>query len=259
MKTGQTNIDYFEKMLDNKGKARNWTLLWVGLFTIMAFAIVYVGIINQELNQSLREERLANELLRLKYESDSSTTVLQISQQNTTDLADSMKIKLDAMTTLVSDLEKSNRLLREKVQQVSNNQNTTAVDVELNKIKPTIMKSANPAYTRKENKPNVYIQYMPDFENKLPELRKALTNYELPGAEKITRITFRPTVKYFNAEDQQHATEIAKLAKAATGLDFEAVKTDLKTPVGQLELWMGMYRAPAKNVNINRINSKLKQ
>lgn len=90
-----------------------------------------------------------------------------------------------------------------------------------------------PAYT-------VYIQYAPDMQAQQQQLREVLAkDYKVPPAERITDISFGPTIRYFHPEDAAAAGQLADIAGKSCGLRFDPKLIPIKAPPGQLEVWIG--------------------
>jgi hypothetical protein len=102
-------------------------------------------------------------------------------------------------------------------------------------------KPRDPVYT-------VYVQCMSGFEKLMPPMIKGLREkkYRVPKWETVNDISFDPVVKYFYAGDHDEAKKIAEFVNSSDNYfhhnPVQLQKVNLKSPLHQIEIWVGQYQ-----------------
>ena len=271
MQTTEETIDLIDKLIINKRKSRTWTIISVSLFLLMA---AFVLIFSKKLADtkgrlSVSEKKLIEATLRLQFMNDSiqkandSVKGINYSLTKLSENFDSLQNVNDTLTALLNKSQqtyinistqmastKINELYKEAYPEQKNNVSEN--------VKESIINTKEIKDPVAEN-PVVYIQYMPDYKDitfkAIHLLKEQKTDVQKP--ELITGTTFNPVVKYFNKEDQAEAERIADiLNKHLSGVikkQFIAQNVRLKSPLRQLEVWIGEYRPPKVNPEIQKV------
>jgi hypothetical protein len=89
---------------------------------------------------------------------------------------------------------------------------------------------------------------MPGFEKLMPPMVKDLRGkkYRVPKWETVQELSFNPVIKYFYEQDLAEAKKIAAFVNNSD--DFfrqnpvKLQKLNLKSPLHQIEIWVGTYQ-----------------
>lgn len=267
----KTPSDIIDQYIENHNKAKRWTLFWVLIFCLLATGLIILSVKNKELIEE-------NALLKAQQDiqsADSAKQAVEISLENTTATVEKLQQENDLNTLEIERLSLHNR----KLISIQNNQPVQQIDDSLKKIqakviatkkytpvKPVTKIIAAPAATAAPADNStaaqsadvsassiVYIQYMPGFSNYKDKVSAALKSYTVRAPELIERITFNSTVKYFNESDEKAASHIAQVVSSILGSTVQAKFTRLKVPAGQIEVWLGQYKA----ADISEIRKKI--
>jgi len=224
--------DILARFIRNEKTAKTWTLVSVIIFVALAFGILYLM---SELKKAKDATEAAKEATdRALSRADSINSVLETfktSQENTAKLANSAPIE------------------------IAKNE---GIFVPQRPIKPP-EKSINSSGRKKDV--IVFVQYKKEYYDQCQLLVRTLKadKYLVPGKELIEKINFSSSVKYFNDSDKMWADSVAAVVNTTLGRNesnlVPAVRDYLKAPKGQLEVWMGDYRAPATAELVKKYNS----
>lgn len=276
MQSTDETIDLIDRLIINKRKSRTWTIISVLLFLLMA---TFVLIFSKKLADtkgrlSVSENKLIDATQRLQFMKDSiqkaKDSVMEINYSLTklNQNFDSLQNVNDTLTALLS-----------KSQQTNINNNSLDPGTNINVLfketypaqKNTVSENVKESIINtKEMKdpvamrPVVYIQYMPDYKditNKaIHLLKEQKTNVQKP--ELINGTTFNPVVKYFHIEDKAEAERIADiLNKQLSGVmkkQFTPQIVKLKSPLHQIEVWIGDYRPSKVSPEIQEVLQYIK-
>jgi hypothetical protein len=235
MEKSKKNLELIDKFIDNERKSRIWTTINIGIFCLLGLAVFWLA---YELNKSNAKFKTQNiELRKIKDQLDSALRRLSaynaslqedsLSLSNRVGNYDSLKKVLDTVLIIYN-------------QSQAHTNNNVSGD---NKIKEY---TQNVREDRELYK--VYLHFMPGYEKMSAKATQQLkrNKYTVPGQEKVTTVTFDPVVKYFHEEDEGEARKIARLiSNSDPYFDKNPVtlqKLNLKSPMRQLEVWIGEYR-----------------
>lgn len=264
----KTPSDIIDQYIENHNKAKKWTLLWVLIFCLLATGLIFLSVKNKELIEE-------NALLKAQQEiqsADSAKQAVEISLENTTATVEKLQQENDLSALEIERLSLHNR----KLINLQQNQPVQQIDDSLKKVqakviatqkyipvKPVTKSITAPAAPADNSTaaPSadasqssiVYIQYMPGFSGYKDKVSAALKSYTVRAPELIERITFNSTVKYFNESDEKAASHIAQVVSSILGSPVQAKFTRLKVPAGQIEVWLGQYKA----ADISEIRKKI--
>jgi hypothetical protein len=226
--------DILARFIRNEKKAKTWTLLSVGVFVALAFGILY----------------LMSELKKAKDETENAKEATAKALAK----ADSINVALEEY--------KASQEIRAKLAKEE------AAAPSPSKIypvqRPIIVPEKNLVLLGKTRRKDitVFVQYKPEYYTQCNLLVQALkeSHYFVPGKEQIKKINFASSVKYFNDSDKMWADSVAIILNNTlnrTGSNaVPVVKNSLTAPVGQLEIWMGDYKAPATSDLVKKYNPK---
>lgn len=253
-----------DRFIDNERKSRIWTTVNIGIFCLLGLAVFWLAF---ELNQSNAKYKTQNVELK-KTKDDLAEALKRLDAYNeslkedSTTLSnnignyDSLKKVLD--TVLILFKESESKLNDMSVTAVNNrldqySQNVFKGNVQLSEnIKNKIVAPVKPG-TVAPAPYKIYVQYMPGYDKIASTAAKTLrqNSYTIPGQEQIKNVTFNPVVKYFYDKDKGEAEKVAALVNKSNDYfsknPVKIQKMNLKSPSGQLEVWIGDYRE--KNVD----------
>ena len=260
--------DIIDQYIENHNKAKRWTLLWVLIFCLLATGLIILFVKNKK----LIEENAFLKAQQAIQSADSAKQAVEVSLENTTTTVEKLQHENDLNALEIERLSLHNR----KLISLQTNQPVQQIDDSLRKIQAKVIatqkyipvkpvtkgitapparpdNSKAPQGANVAQSPIVYIQYMPGFSSYKDKVSAALKNYTIRPPELIERITFNSTVKYFNESDEKAANHIAQIVSSISGSPVQAKFTKLKVPAGQIEVWLGQYKA----ADISEIRKKI--
>lgn len=232
MEDATKKIELLDRFMANERKSRLWTTINIGIFCLLGLSIFFLA---YELNKSNAKYKVINEQLE-KTQDSLAVALDQLDNYNGSLRQDSISLtkRVGNYDSLKNVLDTVVMLFRNQSLHVSDNiRNMVAVEV------PT--RPRDPVYT-------VYVQCMPGFEKLMPPMIKDLREkrYRVPKWETVKDISFNPVIKYFYAEDLAEAKKIAALVNRSDGFfrgnPVKLQKLNLKSPLHQIEIWVGEYQ-----------------
>jgi hypothetical protein len=210
--------DPLHTFIENERKAKVTTLISVAGFLLCVAAILFLAVRLKKQNEEIN--RLKGELSAALFAADSMVNALE---QNRVSLT----------------LEKAVEALRP-------NHDAAAVSA--------------PRYSLRSNLQRrvVYIQYKASYRDvdALIEKQLAGMGYHVPASQRIDRINYASSVRYFHDSDREQAEQIASLVNQTLSQSGKGVavlsKNELKAPAGQFEIWLGDLEEPDQRQLINR-------
>jgi hypothetical protein len=250
------NLAMIDKFIDNERKSRIWTTVNIGIFCLLGLAVFWLA---YELNKSNAKFKTQN--VELKKTKDDLADALQrlsayneslqedsLSLSNRVGNYDSLKKVLDTVLLLFKQSQSqsySAAPMDDKINQYS--QQVFREDVKISDNLKNVI--AAPEQTTAGGRPyKVYIQFMPEYEKMSAMISYQLKQkkYTIPGQEKVESVTFDPVVKYFHDEDKQEAEKVADIVNRSDPYfeknPVKLQRLSLKSPIRQLEVWIGEYR-----------------
>ena len=253
-------IELLNQFIANEKRSRQWTVGSIVIFSVLGIVVFVLAYKLFGINENYKKqsEQLAAISKQLE---DSNNKLRQDSiTQSRNDDADSLTHELESMKALFKSTLLSitdNDIVR--VQGTLSNvyQNTfpnNKIEERERIIKSIVDKDVGQIH--QEDKGAVYLQFMPDYKQMVPQIDGLLRNqnFNVVGAEQINGLSFNPSVRYFHDEDKETADRIAGLLNSDNKLSlktpFRSQRMDLKTPLHQVEVWIGDYRP--KNFNVQQ-------
>lgn len=273
MENSKRNLEIIDQFIDNERKSRIWTTVNIAIFCLLGLAVFWLAF---ELNKSnvkyrdtYKELEVKNEELT-KTQAKLDTILLQVNakkdslQVDSAGLSkslgysinnyDSLRKAYDTVMLIFNEVlakqSGSNQPVDERLNQYAKavfNKDVQLSDNIISKV-VTPVKVGNPTY-------KVYVQYMPGYEKIADMATTALKKgkFEVPGQEQIKTVSFNSVVRYFYDRDKNKAEEVAGAINRTVDYFMEkpvtVQKVDLKSPAGQIEVWIGEY----KKLNVEQI------
>ena len=232
MEDATKKIELLDKFMANEKKSKIWTTINIGIFCLLGLSIFFLA---YELNKTNANYKVLN--VQLEKTQDSLADALgKLDFYNGTLRQDSISLtkRVGNYDSLKNVLDTLVLLFKNQSLPVSANiKNMIAVEAP--------PKSRDPVYT-------VYVQCMPGFQKLMPPMVKDLREkkYKVPKWETVQEISFNPVIKYFYEQDLAEAKKIAAFVNSSD--DFfrqnpvKLQKLNLKSPLHQIEIWVGAYR-----------------
>ena len=224
-----TEYDLLQKFVNNEKKSRTWTLISVIAFCGFAFGVIYLADRLNKANKTIEVQQagLVKALERANSLND-SLNESQVTLENISTAFNQAKREKDSLIGLLKKLSDNN---------TSNNEKTQIEAIVKNTIAQNYIK---PRY-------KVYIQYMTGYEDESKLISGILPkDYYVPGTERVTKISFPSSIKYFNDADKDEAQNIANLINSRVDKfkdkPIRIIKTNMSVSKGQLEIWLGDYK-----------------
>ncbi len=232
MEDATKNIELLDKFMANEKKSRLWTTINIGIFCLLGLSIFFLA---YQLNKSNAKYKVINEQLK-KTQDSLAVALAQLDNYNGSLRQDSISLtkRVGNYDSLKSVLDTVVMLFKNQSLQVSDNiKNVVAVEVPA--------RPRDPVYT-------IYVQCMPGFEKLMPPMVKDLRGkkYRVPKWETVQELSFNPVIKYFYEQDLAEAKKIAAFVNNSD--DFfrqnpvKLQKLNLKSPLHQIEIWVGAYQ-----------------
>ena|SRR6186997_1920151 len=232
MENATKKIELLDKFMANEKKSRLWTTINIGIFCLLGLFIFFLA---YELNKTNAKYKVINE--QLKKTQDSLAVALdQLDSYNGSLRQDSISLtkRVGNYDSLKSVLDTVVMLIKNQSLHVSDNiRSMIAIE--------TPARPRDPVYT-------VFVQCMPDFEKLMPAIVKDLRDkkYKVPKWETVREISFNPVIKYFYDEDHDEAKKIAAFVNSSNNFfhhnPVHIQKFNLKSPLHQIEIWVGEYQ-----------------
>lgn len=266
MENTKKNLELIDRFIDNERKSRIWTTINIVIFCLLGLAVFWLAF---ELNKSnLKYKDINKQLEEAKTERDSVLLKLRAYTEslrgdsatlsNNVGNYDSLKRAFDTVTLLFNEtLAKQNSMsgvaVDERLNEYAKNIFQKDVTISSNIISKvaTPVKATNIGHTNYK----VYMHYMSGYDRISDMATKKLmqSKFNVPGQEQIKTISFNSVVKYFHDADKEKAQEVADVVNGSNEYfkknPIAIQKTDLKSPSGQLEVWIGEY----KKLNVEQI------
>ena len=273
MESTTSNVELIDKFIENEHKSKRWTMLSVSLFTLLALLVLvlayYLNTTQQQLDIAKSDlEKAYDSLFSLNSQLKADTSSKDRTSREYAHQYDSLKEAFDMLAQLFnkSQTEQFNNdstAAKEQLNKISNELFSTRSKKSVDIIKDVVL---NPQDLKKVNNDLlVFIQYMPDFVNKVGRLVPVLQKYDfkVQPQQPVTDFTFNPEVKYFYPEDENKARKILELVNNSNPFfkEHPAVLTQLKTkaPYHQVEVWIGQYQANDARKYLLRIQKNTEQ
>jgi len=232
MEDATKKIELLDRFMANEKKSRLWTTINIGIFCLLGLSIFLLA---YELNKSNGKYKIINEQLE-KTQDSLAVALGQLDRYNGSLRQDSISLtkRVGNYDSLKNVLDTVVMLFKNQSLPVSANiKNMIAVE------RPP--RPRDPVYT-------VFVQCMPGFEKLMPPMVKDLKEkkYRVPKWEIVKEITFNPSIKYFYEEDHAEAKKIATYINHSDPFfhdnPVQLQKLNLKSPLHQIEIWVGEYQ-----------------
>jgi hypothetical protein len=266
MENSKKNLEMIDRFIDNERKSKIWTTVNIVIFCLLGLAVFWLAF---ELNKSnLKYKDLNTKLQSANSERDSAVLKLRAYTEtlrgDSTTLSnnagnyDSLKKAFDTVTLLFNEtLAKQNDMSGGAVDDRLNQYAKDIFNKDVTISSNIISKVATPVTATNMGHTNykVFMHYMSGYDRISDMATKKLMQdkFNVPGQEQIKTISFNSVVKYFHDTDKEKAQEVANVVNKSneyfTKNPISIQKTDLKSPSGQLEVWIGEY----KKLNVEQI------
>ena len=273
MESKTSNVELIDKFIENEHKSKRFTILSVGLFMLMALLVLFFAFklnsTNKRLGVTEAQLKIANDsLFAMNNQLMADTSSKDRTSREYAHQYDSLKEAFEMLAQLFNksqadQFNNDTAAAKEQLNKISNELFNTRSKKSVELIKDVVLR---PQDLKKVNTdPLVFIQYMPDFVNKVGRLVPVLQKYgfKVQPQQQINDFTFNPEVKYFYPEDEDKAKEILKLVNNSNPFfqDHPAVLTLLKTkaPYHQVEVWIGQYQANDERKYLYQVQKNLQQ
>jgi hypothetical protein len=261
-------VDALDRFIANERKAKQWTLISVVLFCLMAMVIIYFAGEAKEAKTEL--EKKNKEIAEL------NAKLIQINNgliQDTISLSskagnyDSLTKALDTMAILLrkSQVTTDSTGIVNQLEQISNIAFVNK-KAELSKdLRDAIVNARVTELANKAKRYTVYLYCMEEYRQHMTPIANLLekNGYEVIRMKWVTSTSFSPTVKYFHANDAAQAKKIQDIVQgydryfSKNPVDIQQVS--LKSPANQLEVWIGKYIKPDIQVQQYLKDPKMRQ
>jgi hypothetical protein len=232
MEDATKKIELLDKFMANEKKSRLWTTINIGIFCLLGLSIFFLA---YQLNKSNAKYKVINEQLK-KTQDSLAVALAQLDNYNGSLRQDSISLtkRVGNYDSLKSVLDTVVMLFKNQSLPVSDNiKKVVAVEAPA--------RPRDPVYT-------IYLQCMPGFEKLMPPMIKDLREkkYRVPKWETVQEISFNPVIKYFYDQDLAEAKKIAALVNSSDNFfrknPLQIQKLNLKSPLHQIEIWVGEYQ-----------------
>lgn len=260
MENSTKNIELIDRFIVNERKSKLWTIINFGIFCMLGLSIFFLA---YELNQSNAKYKVINDQLE-KTQDTLAMALAQLDNYNGSLKQDSISLtkRVGNYDSLKNVLDTVLMLLRASNTGVLDNSKIQAeakIDEIIQKVydKKNLTVSANIKNMIFDKRPQplggealytVYMQCMPGYEKLMPPLVKDLKEkkYKVPKWEVVKGVTFNPVIKYFYDADEDKARKLASYINNSDDFFHEnplqVQKLNLKSPLHQMEIWVGEYR-----------------
>jgi len=232
MEDGTKKIELLDKFMANEKKSKLWTAINIGIFCLLGLSIFFLA---YELNKSNAKYKIINE--QLKKTQDSLAVALdQLDNYNGSLRQDSI-----SLTKRVGNYDSLKSVLDTVVMLFKNQSTPVSANIKNLITVENLPKPRDPVYT-------VYVQCMEGFEKLMPPMIKGLREkkYRVPKWETVNDISFDPVIKYFYEGDHDEAKKIADFVNGSDNYfhhnPVQLQKVSLKSPLHQIEIWVGQYQ-----------------
>ena len=273
MESKTSNVELIDKFIENEHKSKRFTILSVGLFMLMALLVLFFAFklnsTTKKLGLTEAQLKIANDsLFAMNNQLMADTSSKDRTSREYAHQYDSLKEAFEMLAQLFNksqadQFNNDTAAAKEQLNKISNELFNTRSKKSVDLIKDVVLRPQD--LKKVNNDPLVFIQYMPDFVNKVGRLVPVLQKYgfKVQPQQQITDFTFNPEVKYFYPEDSDKAKEILKLVNNSNPFfqDHPAVLTPLKTktPYHQVEVWIGQYQANDERKYLYQVQKNLQQ
>ena len=273
MESKTSNVELIDKFIENEHKSKRFTILSVGLFMLMALLVLFFAFklnsTTKKLGLTEAQLKIANDsLFAMNNQLMADTSSKDRTSREYAHQYDSLKEAFEMLAQLFNksqadQFNNDTAAAKEQLNKISNELFNTRSKKSVDLIKDVVLRPQD--LKKVNNDPLVFIQYMPDFVNKVGRLVPVLQKYgfKVQPQQQITDFTFNPEVKYFYPEDSDKAKEILKLVNNSNPFfqDNPAVLTLLKTkaPYHQVEVWIGQYQANDERKYLYQVQKNLQQ
>ena len=221
MESKTSNVELIDKFIENEHKSKRFTILSVGLFMLMALLVLFFAFklnsTNKRLGLTEAQLKIANDsLFAMNNQLMADTSSKDRTSREYAHQYDSLKEAFEMLAQLFNksqadQFNNDTAAAKEQLNKISNELFNTRSKKSVDLIKDVVLRPQD--LKKVNNDPLVFIQYMPDFVNKVGRLVEVLQKYgfKVQPQQQITDFTFNPEVKYFYPEDEDKAKEILKL------------------------------------------------